>query len=109
VRDLLGISTAYTFHRTGNLPGTDTSLIRSRQMATFYFHLADGILIDEDREGFEFETEQDAANEAVRAAREMALDMIEKNEPIHHLTYVVQDAEHRVVAQVPLLSVIRVN
>jgi hypothetical protein len=89
--------------------GTEVPRPRSGTMARFYFHIRYGDDLDEDEEGFEFTSEEDAREEALRAAREMVAEMIEQNEPIHETAFILQDADRRTVALVPFLSVIRIH
>lgn len=78
-------------------------------MARFYFHLCDGGDLDEDQEGFEFSSTDAACEEALRAAREMVAEMIAQNAPIRGTAFIVQDSDHRTVALVPFMNVIRIH
>ena len=78
-------------------------------MAMFYFHIMDGGLVDEDCDGFDFLTAEAASQEAVRAAREMALELIGKNEPLGNKAFVVENADHSLLVTVPFTSVISIN
>ncbi|WP_017960018.1 DUF6894 family protein [Rhizobium leguminosarum] len=74
-------------------------------MARYYFHLRHGeITIAEDLEGLEFRTPEMAIEEATKAAREMAAEMILAGHRVEDQEFEIRSSDGAVLKIVPFIS-----
>lgn len=75
-------------------------------MPTYFFHVRDGALLLEDKDGTELADLDAAISEARASAREIAADSLRSDEVIDGRTIEVADVTHAVLATVLIRDVI---
>ena len=75
-------------------------------MPRYFFHIRENDSFDEDIEGLDLPSVDDAHTEALKAAREMVAELVRHGEPIDGMTFEVVDETGSLVHRLPFRSVI---
>jgi hypothetical protein len=78
-------------------------------MPRYYFHVRDGGSLEEDQEGADFPTLEDAYEEAIQAAREILAQKVMANDVIDGQCFEIAAEDGTVLRSVPLKSVLRLS
>jgi hypothetical protein len=76
-------------------------------MPRYYFHIREHERFEEDLEGAEFASLEEATQEATAAAREMVSEAVLRDELIDGRTFEITTEDGAVVATLPFASVIK--
>ncbi|HEV7436844.1 MAG TPA: hypothetical protein VGO22_18565 [Pseudorhizobium sp.] len=87
--------------------GTIAASVGSAPMPRYYFHIREHEKFEEDPEGAEFASLEEARQEATAAAREMVSEAVLHDEIIDGRTFEVTLPDGTVVAIIPFRSVVR--
>lgn len=82
-------------------------LARLRIMPRYFFHIREHDTFELDREGVELPDIRAARREAVAAAKEMVVEAVRGDEIIDHRQIEIMASDGKLVAVVPLQSVIK--
>ncbi|MBP2560868.1 hypothetical protein J2857_003637 [Neorhizobium galegae] len=78
-------------------------------MPEYYFHVRKHDALEEDPEGTEFATIDEAQNEALKAAREMLAEKVLSNEIIDGQRFEICAEDGTVLREVPFRSALRLE
>jgi len=86
--------------------GMKYSSTPSGAMPKYFFHIREHDSFDEDFEGLDLQSVDDAHTEALKAAREMVAELVTHGEPIDGMTFEIVDERGTVIHRLPFRSVI---
>ncbi|SMF57974.1 hypothetical protein SAMN02982989_0664 [Xaviernesmea oryzae] len=78
-------------------------------MPKYYFHVRKDGVVEQDPEGAEFATIDQAHAEATQAAREIVAEMIVAGAVVDGHTFVIANEDGAVVSEIPFKSVLRLE